>query len=101
MVSRSEIDRMAEAKEQEEPELYRTDGTKLHSEEEHAEREADIKRRFCAAMNAIDEEAESLIAAAEESLLIAENADLTDVLTTEELSSANARSQREEAVCLR
>jgi hypothetical protein len=88
---RDKIDRMVEAREQEEAKLYRGDGTKLYSDEEHASREADIRRRFRAAMDAIDEEAEAKIAAAEESLLIAENADPTDALTAEELTSANAR----------
>ncbi len=91
MISKEKIDRMVEAREYEESKLYRADGTKLYSDEEHASREADIKRRFRAAMDAIDEEAETLITAAEESLLVAENADPTDALTTEELASANAR----------
>ena len=91
MVSREKIDRLAEAKEHEEAKLYRGDGSRLYSDEEHAEREADINRRFRAAMDALDEEIGSKIAAAEESLLVAENADPTDSLTTEELASANAR----------
>jgi hypothetical protein len=91
MVSREKIDRLAEAREQEEGKLYRADGSKLYSEEEHVSREADIRRRFRAAMDAIDEEAEAKIAAAEESLLVTENADPTDALSTEELASANAR----------
>jgi hypothetical protein len=91
MASREKIDRLAEAKEHEESQLYRGDGTKLYSEDEHAERMADIKRRFRAAMDEIDEEVEATVAAAEETLLVAENADPTDALTTEELASANAR----------
>jgi hypothetical protein len=90
-VSREQIDRMAEAKEHEEAKLYREDGTKLYSEDEHAERMSDIGRRFRAAMDAIDEEVEAQVAAAEETLLVAENADPTDGLSTEELASANVR----------
>jgi hypothetical protein len=91
VVSREKIDRLAEAKEYEEGQLYRNDGSRLYSDEEHAEREGDIKRRFNAAMDELDEEIGSKIAAAEESLLVTENADPTDSLTTEELASANAR----------
>ncbi len=90
-MSREKIDRTVEAREHEESELYREDGTRLYGPEEHAEREADLKRRFRAAMDAIDEEVGGRITAAEESLLIAESSDPTDVLTTEELASANAR----------
>jgi hypothetical protein len=54
VVSREKIDRLVEAKEYEESKLYRGDGTKLYSEEEHAEREADIRRRFRAAMDEVD-----------------------------------------------
>lgn len=91
MVSREKIDSLVEAREYEESKLYRADGSKLYSEEEHAEREADIRRRFRACMEEVDGEVEAKIAAAEESLLVAENADPTDALTTEELSAANAR----------
>jgi hypothetical protein len=91
VVSREKIDRLAEAKEYEESQLYRGDGTKLYSDEEHAEREADIRRRFRAAMDEVDGKIETKVAAAEESLLVAENADPTDALTSEELASANAR----------
>jgi hypothetical protein len=91
MVSREKIDRLVEAREQEESKLYRADGTKLYADDEHATREADIRRRFRSAMDEIDAEIEGMVAAAEESLLVAENADPTDALTTEELASANAR----------
>ena len=91
MVSREKIDRMVEAREQEEAKLYRSDGSKLYSNEEHAEREADIRHRFRLVMDEIDEEADKRISEAEEALLVAENADPTDALTTEELATANAR----------
>ena len=91
MVSKAKIDRLVEAREHEEGKLYRADGTKLYSEDEHAERMSDIGRRFRSAMDEMDAEIEAKVAAAEESVLVAENAAPTDALTTEELAAANAR----------
>ena len=88
---REKIDRTVAAYEEEKAKLYRTDGTKRYSEEEHAEREADLNRRFRAAMDAIEEEIGRNVERAEEALLVAEDSDPTDILTTDELELANAR----------
>ena len=87
---REKIDRTTEQYEREKAELFREDGTKRYSEEEHAEREADLNRRFQAAMDTI-EEATRNVERAEEVLLVAEDSDPTGILTTDELASANAR----------
>jgi hypothetical protein len=91
MSQREQMDRAVERYEKATAELYRSDGTKLYSDEEHAERERAIRSEFKAAVDAIEQDVDSLIAAAKESLLIAESSDPTDALTTEELASANAR----------
>jgi hypothetical protein len=91
MSMRGKIDRAAERSEEEKANLYREDGTKRYSDEEHREREAEINRRFRAEMDALEEDVKREVADAEEALLVAEHSDPSDALTTEELGRANAR----------
>ena len=92
MTLRERIDRAAQAYEEEKAKLFRSDGsTKLYGPEEHAEREADLNRRFQVAMDTLEEDVDRQIEKAEEARLVAEDSDPTDLLTTEELASANAR----------
>jgi hypothetical protein len=91
MLEREKMDRAVERYEAAMAELYKPDRSKLYSDEEHAQREASIRGEFKVAVDAIQEDKDRQIASAEEALLIAENADPTDALTTEELASVNAK----------
>ena len=90
MNEREQMDQAVERFEAAQSKLYRSDGTKHYSEEEHAERERAIRREFKAAVDAIAESVDGEITTAKESLLIAESADPTGAHTTEELGGANA-----------
>jgi hypothetical protein len=91
MPGREKIDRVAECHEAATAELYRTDGSKRFSDDEHKERETTLKREFNAALDSIEADIEQRIATSEEKLLSLENADPTDSLTNEELARANAK----------
>ncbi len=86
-----QVERALERQEARRGQLYREDGGRLFGDKEHAEREAAIKQEFNETMDAIESGVDEKIASAEESLLILENADPTDALTTSELEGANAR----------
>ena len=86
------IDEAAQRREQEEAKLYRPDGSKVFGEQEHKERMAAIKREASASFDRIDADVARRVQEAEQALLVAENADPADVLTTSELERANARS---------
>ncbi len=91
MFEKEKMEQAMELKESRKEELFRSDGARLFGDEEHEEREAAIKQEFTATMDAIEAGVSGKIASGEESLLILENADPTDALTTSELESANAR----------
>ncbi len=86
------IEQAASRRAEAEAALYRPDGTPRFAGDEHRERKQAIERDFSAAMDRIEEEISERVGAAEEALLVAENADPADVLTTSELERANARS---------
>jgi hypothetical protein len=85
------MDQAMEHQEARKSELYREDGARLFGDEEHEERQAAIRQEFAATMDSIEAGLDEKMASAEKDLLIAENADPTDVLTSEELGSASAR----------
>src|SRR4051794_27097445 len=85
------IDNAVERHEAAKAELFRPDGTKLYGDEEHAEREAALRRVFLGEMDSIEGDIAQRIASTEEELLALEHADPTDILTNEELSRANAK----------
>ena len=95
MFEREKMDRAVERFEASKAELYREDGSKLYSDEEHEEREAALQREGKATMDAIEEEVDRRIAGAEGALLVAEDADPTGALSTSELESANAGGAKE------
>ncbi len=91
MFEKQQMEQAMERQEARRGQLYREDGARLFGGEEHEERERSIKQEFNATMDAIESSVDAKIASAEESLLVMENADPTDLLSTEELSSASAR----------
>ncbi len=91
MFEKEKMERAMELKEARKSELYRSDGARLFGDSEHGEREAAIAEEFAASMDSIEAGLDEKIASAEESLLILENADPTDVLSTSELESAGSR----------
>ncbi len=91
MFEKQQMEQAMERQEARKSELYREDGGRLFGDEEHEERERSIKQEFNATMDAIESSVDAKIASAEESLLVMENSDPTDALTTSELESANAR----------
>ena len=86
------IEGAANRREQAEAALHRSDGLRVYGDAEHKERMAAIKAQHCAEFDAIDAEVGRKVAAAEEALLVAENADPADALTTSELERANAKA---------
>jgi hypothetical protein len=86
------IDEAAQRRQQQEAELYRADGSKVYGEQEHRERMAAIRAEHAAAFDRIDADVARKVQEAEEELLVAENADPADALTTPELERANAKS---------
>jgi hypothetical protein len=69
--------------------LLREDGTRRFSDSEHHEREAELKRERDAALDGIETEADEQISRAEATL--ARYVDRSALLSTEELTAANAR----------
>jgi hypothetical protein len=88
---RDRIDRVAEHHEQAMGELFRPDGSKFYSDDEHTARAAELKREFNANIDAIEDDIAQRIASTEEELLKLEHADPTDILTNEELERANVK----------
>jgi hypothetical protein len=88
---RDKIDAAVRRRDEARGNLYRPDGSKRYGEEEHREREAAVGEQFRAEMDALEEEADRSISAAEEDLLVLEHADPADALTTAELERANAK----------
>jgi hypothetical protein len=86
------IEQAASRRQQQEAQLYRADGTKLFGDEEHRERMSAIRREHAAAFDRIDADAERKVQEAEQALLVAENADLSSTLTTEESQRVSALS---------
>jgi hypothetical protein len=91
MFEKEKMEQAMEHQEARKSELYREDGARLFGDEEHEEREAATQQEFAATMDSIEAGLDEKIASAEESLLVLENADPTDVLSTSELEDANAR----------
>jgi hypothetical protein len=91
MFEKQQMEQAMERQEARRGQLYREDGGRLFGDKEHAEREAAIKQEFNETMDAIESGVDEKIASAEESLLVMENSDPTDALTTSELEGANAR----------
>jgi hypothetical protein len=91
MSEKIQMEQAMEHQEARKSELYREDGARLFGDQEHEERVAAIKQEFAATMDAIESSVDEKIASAEESLLVMENSDPTDALTTSELEGANAR----------
>ncbi len=91
MKEKESMDKAVERQEARRGQLYREDGARLFGDQEHEERVAAIKQEFAATMDSIESSVDEKIAGAEKDLLIAENADPTDALTTSELEGANAR----------
>ncbi len=91
MFEKQQMERALERQEARRGQLYREDGGRLFGDKEHAEREAAIKQEFNETMDGIESGVDEKIASAEESLLVMENSDPTDALTTSELEGANAR----------
>lgn len=96
---RDRIDEAVRRRDEARAGLYRPDGSKRYGEEEHREREAALGEDFRADMDALEEEADRGISAAEEDLMVLEHADPSDVLTTPELERANAKSAFVAADC--
>lgn len=91
MFEKSQIDQAAERYETERANLYRTDGSRRHTDEEHAEKETALRREFGAALDAVAPAIETRIETAEQEVLKLEHADPSAALTAEELTSAGAR----------
>lgn len=91
MFEREKIDTAAERHEEEQAKLYRPDGSKRYSDEEHAEREGELREEFNVSLDTIEAGIDRQIASAEETLVRVEHADPADSLTPEELARANAR----------
>jgi hypothetical protein len=91
MFEKEQMEQAMERQEARRGQLYREDGGRLFGDKEHAEREAAIKQEFNETMDAIESGVDEKIASVEESLLVMENSDPTDALTTSELEGANAR----------
>jgi hypothetical protein len=86
------IEEAALRREQQEAQLYRSDGSRVYGDGEHEERLAAIKARHRAEFDAIDADVGRKVREAEERLLVAENADLASTLSTEELQRVSALS---------
>jgi hypothetical protein len=86
------IEEATSRREQAEADLYRPDGSRYYSDEEHAERVRAIQARHRADFDRIEAEIARKVEEAEERLLLAENADLASTLTTEELQRVSVLS---------
>ena len=71
--------------------LFRSDGEKLFSEDEHSERLASLRRERNAVLDEIQVEADSSFKAATEEIAVLEHGGLTARLSTDELEQASAR----------
>lgn len=71
--------------------LYRPDGSKRYSDEEHNERQRAISEMFREALTTIEEDVEREAATAETELATLEHGDPTTFLNTEELERAGAK----------
>lgn len=75
----------------EESKLYRSDGTKTYSEQEHADRLREIRRERNNTLNDLAKEAASARLEAEREAENIRSEDLSSRLTADELANANAR----------
>lgn len=73
-----------------EQQLYREDGERIYSDEEHARRVEGLLQEFDQAKSQAEAEADRAVESANKTLQL-EHRDPTDVLTAEELARANAR----------
>jgi len=71
--------------------LYREDGSRYYSEEEHAERVSALRTERNRELREIEEEADRVIAEAEADLRALEGGDPTSLLSDSELDRANAK----------
>ncbi len=86
------IDRAAERYEaRKAEELYRPDGSKLYSDEEHAERAKALDEGFQAELYSIEGDIDQRIAEAQQVIFMAQHSDPSAMLSVEELEFANAR----------
>jgi hypothetical protein len=88
--ARERIDAAAQRHEEAVAALYRSDGSQVYSDSEHAAREAELRRQFDAELVAIEGSIEEHIARAEEELLRLDHGDPAAALSTEELQRASA-----------
>lgn len=77
--------------EKDKAQLYRSDGAQLFSEDEHKERLAGITRERNATLKQVEEDVRSETTALDEKIANVKNRDVAELLTQEELSSANNR----------
>lgn len=85
-----EVDQALAGFRRKEQQLYREDGERIYSEEEHARRVEDLLQEFDQAKSRAEAEADRAVESANKTLQL-EHRDPADVLTTEELARANAR----------
>jgi hypothetical protein len=86
------IDQAREHFEAPQADLYRPDGGKAYSDEEHDERAGALQRELNATLDRLGPEIEKRIETAAEAVHQLEHRDPSGALTTEELERANARS---------
>ncbi len=85
-----QIQQATTRRDQQEAALLRPDGTKIYGEQEDKERRHAIRREFEATMGRVEADISERVAAAQEEILIHENADPASSLSTEELQRAAA-----------
>ncbi len=73
--------------------LYRPDGTKFYSDQEHKEQEARLQTERNKTARAVEEEVEQVATEARQELVTLQNEDPSRLLSTEELQSASARRE--------
>lgn len=71
--------------------LYREDGNPRYAEEEHQERLAELQAQRNAALDAIEEDAQSALDTARKDLLAIENGDVTRLLAENDIQKASIR----------
>lgn len=91
MNERAKIDQAAEHFEEKRASLFRPDGSKVYTDEEHTERESVLRRELNATFDHIAPDIEKRITAHEQEVLKLEHADPSGSLSSEELERANAR----------
>jgi hypothetical protein len=89
MTEREHIDQAAKRYEQGKAKLFREDGSKRYSDEEHAERERGLDEEFHATLADIEEAVEKKLSIAQAVLL--RHTDLGSALSQEQLKAANRR----------